>query len=113
MINFSKSNFPFPWLVPLGALIFIGLYIYIQKQNSDKSSLSAEVIEIEKGRGNYTVTVKEGKVLKHINYNFFNGIYDIEMGDSLFKKSDSKLLYVKKKRDNSIRLALDQNYIIP
>ena len=81
--------------------------------DSKKASLAGEVISITKMKrsGDYIVELSENRRTRYINYTFLNEIFDIQIGDSLFKKPNSDL-FVKSKADGITRLANDQSLLI-
>lgn len=83
------------------------------KFDTKNASLYGEVISImERTRGaGYDIEVKENGNKRRINYAFRN-VFDIHVGDSLFKQTDSEILYIKSKADSIIRMANDQGYSI-
>ncbi len=82
--------------------------------DTKKTAFSGKVISIEerkRGAG-YLITLRERKS-EFAFYYSFQSIYDIEIGDSVFKKPDSKILYVKRLSDGVIRAANDQDFLVP
>jgi hypothetical protein len=82
--------------------------------NTKEAAFAGKVISIEerkRGAG-YLITLREKKS-EFAFYYSFQSIYDIAIGDSVFKKSDSKILYVKRLSDGVIRAANDQDFLVP
>jgi hypothetical protein len=82
--------------------------------DSKESSFSGRVISIEKFErtGGCYITLRETTT----KFSFFyacNQVSDISVGDSVFKTSSSEILYVKSVYDGIIRIANDQDFIVP
>ena len=81
--------------------------------DTKKASLAGEVVSITKMKrsGDYIIELKENNKSRFINYTFVNDNFDVQVGDSLFKKTDSDL-FVKSKVDGVTKLANDQTVLI-
>ena len=81
--------------------------------DSKKASLAGEVVSITKMKrsGDYIIELKENNKSRFINYTFVNDNFDVQVGDSLFKKTGSDL-FVKSKVDGVTKLANDQTVLI-
>lgn len=64
-----------------------------------------------KRSGKSEIKVNEKFKFRYIYYTFVSDQYDIEIGDSLIKRKDSDILFVKSIRNGTLRKANDQNYL--
>lgn len=65
------------------------------------------IMELKRDAG-YEISVSENKKIRLLYYS----LKDIEIGDSVIKKVDSKILYVKRKDDSIFRVAKGKKYTI-
>ncbi|WP_407527718.1 hypothetical protein PDL71_07865 [Lacibacter sp. MH-610] len=101
----------------LGLSLFIAIcyFMFIRPWITTKSSsFSGRVISIakQKREAGYLITIREEKTEFAFYYSFQNN-FDIEIGDSIFKNTNSKILYVKSLKDSIIREANDQDFLVP
>lgn len=75
--------------------------------------MSVKVVSISepsKRSGESTILLDENNKSRYLYYNFLGGIKDIEVGDSVFKRTNSSILLVKSKNDGVLREARYESY---
>lgn len=85
------------------------------KLTTKKSSFNGRVISITKKKrsGSYDVKLQNGDTNFVLIYNFMQDTFDIKVGDSVFKKSDSETLYIKQFETGLIKPANELDFLVP
>jgi hypothetical protein len=103
-------------VVSLLLFAVIVYWAFIKPQLTTKrSSFNGRVISITKKKrsGAYDVRLQNGDTNFVFIYNFMQDTFDIKVGDSVFKKSDSETLYVKQQETGLIKPANELDFLVP
>lgn len=96
--------------------IFIVFYFFVYpKMRSKYYSLNAIVFSIGpklKRSGQHEIQLNEGSKSWYLFYTFLDSVPDISIGDSLIKAANSSTLFVKSKKDSTLREARCQDYLL-
>ena len=103
-------------IITIIIFILIAFYLFIlPKIKSSNYSLNAIVISISpasKRSGKSVIQLKQESTSRYIYYTFLYNVPDITVGDSLIKSPNSKILFVKSKKDGALTEARDQHYLL-
>jgi ABC-type dipeptide/oligopeptide/nickel transport system permease component len=103
-------------IITIIIFILIVFYLFVlPKIKSNNYSLNAIVISISpesKRSGKSEIQLKQESTSRYIYYTFLDNAPDITVGDSLIKSLNSKILFVKSKKDGALREARDQDYLL-
>ena len=97
------------------AFIVLIYFEFIKPQFDTKKAEFDGVVEAiikPKRTGSYLLKLKKDNFTFSFYYGL-NSFFDIAIGDSVFKKADSEILYVKSFKDGIIRPAKDQDFLVP
>ncbi|MEJ8819927.1 hypothetical protein [Lacibacter sp. H407] len=100
----------------LSLFIIIVFWAFVKPQfSTKKASFNGTVVSITKKKRSdaYDVRLKDGLINYVFIYNFMMDTFDIKVGDSVFKKSNDKILYVRTKETGEIKPANEQDFLVP